>query len=40
MDLSFSTEQLQIQNLARELAQKELAPKAVEIDRTSAFPPC
>ena len=38
MDLSFSTEQLQIQSLARELAQKELAPKAAEIDRTSAFP--
>ena len=38
MDLSFSTEQLQIQKLARELAQKELAPKAAEIDRTSAFP--
>jgi alkylation response protein AidB-like acyl-CoA dehydrogenase len=38
MDLSFSTEQLQIQNLARELAQKELAPKAAEIDRTSTFP--
>jgi alkylation response protein AidB-like acyl-CoA dehydrogenase len=38
MDLSFSTEQLQIQNLARELAQKELAPKAAEIDRTAAFP--
>ena len=38
MDLSFSTEQLQIQNLAGELAQKELAPKAAEIDRTSAFP--
>ncbi len=38
MDLSFSAEQLQIQSLARELAQKELAPKAAEIDRTSAFP--
>lgn len=38
MDLSFSTEQLQIQSLARELAQKELAPKAAEIDRTSVFP--
>jgi alkylation response protein AidB-like acyl-CoA dehydrogenase len=38
MDLSFSAEQLQIQSLARQLAQKELAPKAAEIDRTSAFP--
>jgi len=38
MDLSLSAEQLQIQSLARELAQKELAPKAAEIDRTSAFP--
>ncbi len=38
MDLSFSTEQLQIQTLARELAQKELAPKAAEIDRSSLFP--
>lgn len=38
MDLSFSAEQLQIQSLARELAQKELAPKAAEIDRTSVFP--
>ena len=38
MDLSFSTEQLQIQSLSWELAQKELAPKAAEIDRTSAFP--
>jgi len=38
MDLSFSTAQLQIKSLARELAQKELTPKAAEIDRTSAFP--
>jgi alkylation response protein AidB-like acyl-CoA dehydrogenase len=38
MDLSLSTEQLQIQGLAKEVAQKELAPKAAEIDRTSAFP--
>ena len=38
MDLSFSAEQLQIQSLAREVAQKELAPKAAEIDHTSAFP--
>jgi alkylation response protein AidB-like acyl-CoA dehydrogenase len=38
MDLNLSTEQLQIQNLAREVAQKELAPKAAEIDRSSAFP--
>ena len=38
MDLSLSTEQLQIQNLAKEVARKELAPKAAEIDRTSAFP--
>jgi len=38
MDLNLSTEQLQIQSLAREIAEKELAPKAAEIDRTSAFP--
>ena len=38
MDFNLSTEQLQIQNLARDVAQKELAPKAAEIDRTSAFP--
>jgi butyryl-CoA dehydrogenase len=29
---------MQIQNMARDVAQKELAPKAAEIDRTSAFP--
>jgi len=38
MDFNLTTEQLQIQNLARDVAQKELAPKAAEIDRTQAFP--
>lgn len=38
MDFNLTTEQQQIQNLARDVAQKELAPKAAEIDRTSAFP--
>jgi len=38
MDLSLSAEQLQIQSLARDVAQKELAPKAAGTDRTSAFP--
>lgn len=38
MDLSLSAEQLQIQSLARKVAQKELAPKAAELDRTAAFP--
>jgi butyryl-CoA dehydrogenase len=38
MDINLSAEQLQIQNLARDVAQKELAPKAAEVDRTSAFP--
>ncbi len=38
MDLSLSAEQLQIQSLARDIAQKELATKAAELDRTSAFP--
>ena len=38
MDFSLSTEQQQVQSLARDVAQKELAPKAAEIDRTSAFP--
>jgi butyryl-CoA dehydrogenase len=33
-----SEEQLQIQNLARDVARKELAPKAAELDRISAFP--
>ncbi len=38
MDLNLTAEQLQIQNLARDVAQKELAPRAAEIDRTSTFP--
>lgn len=38
MDLNLTEEQLLIQNLARDMARKELAPKAAEIDRTSAFP--
>ena len=33
-----SEERRQIQNLARDVARKELAPKAAELDRISAFP--
>jgi alkylation response protein AidB-like acyl-CoA dehydrogenase len=39
MNLGFTEEQQQVRNLARDIAQKELAPKAAEIDRTQAFPP-
>ena len=38
MDLNLSVDQLQIQSLARDVAQKELVPKAAEIDRSSTFP--
>jgi alkylation response protein AidB-like acyl-CoA dehydrogenase len=38
MDLNLSTDQLQIQSLARDVAQNELVPKAAEIDRSSTFP--
>ena len=38
MDFSLTAKQLQIQNLAKDVAQKELAPKAAEVDRTSTFP--
>jgi alkylation response protein AidB-like acyl-CoA dehydrogenase len=38
MNFGFTEEQQQVQNLARDIAQKELAPKAAEIDRTQTFP--
>jgi butyryl-CoA dehydrogenase len=38
MNFNLTTEQQQIQSLARDVAQKELAPKAAEVDRTSCFP--
>lgn len=38
MDFNLTTEQMQIQNMARDVAQKELAPKAAEIDRNATFP--
>jgi len=38
MDLSLSSEQVQIQNLAKELAENELAPRAAVVDRDALFP--
>jgi len=38
MDFSFSEEQKQIRGLAREFAQKEIAPIAAEHDETGEFP--
>src|SRR5437899_62179 len=38
MDFSFSEEQKQIRDLAREFAQKEIAPIAAEHDETGEFP--
>lgn len=38
MDVNLTAEQTQTQSLARDVAQKELAPKAAQIDRTSTFP--
>ena len=38
MEFDLTEGQQQIQSLARDVAQKELAPKAAEIDRTSTFP--
>lgn len=38
MDFTFTSEQRLIQKMAREFAQKELAPIAAEIDRDARFP--
>lgn len=38
MDFTFTQEQLLIQKMAREFAQKELAPIAAEIDENARFP--
>jgi len=38
MDFHFSEEQLQIQSIAREFAQKRIAPVAAEFDKSGQFP--
>ncbi|QQR80089.1 MAG: acyl-CoA dehydrogenase [Deltaproteobacteria bacterium] len=38
MDFKLSDEQKMIQNMARDFAQKEVAPKAMELDHKSEFP--
>jgi alkylation response protein AidB-like acyl-CoA dehydrogenase len=38
MDLSFTTDQLMVRNMAKEFATKELEPKAAEIDEKGEFP--
>ncbi|HEX7326336.1 MAG TPA: acyl-CoA dehydrogenase family protein [Rhodanobacteraceae bacterium] len=38
MDFQFSEDQLQIQQIAREFAQKRIAPVAAEFDRSGEFP--
>ncbi len=38
MDFEFNEEQLQIQSIAREFAQKRIAPVAAEFDRSGEFP--
>ncbi|HET6907022.1 MAG TPA: acyl-CoA dehydrogenase family protein [Rhodanobacteraceae bacterium] len=38
MDFHFSEEQLQIQSIAREFAQKRIAPVAAEFDKSGEFP--
>lgn len=38
MDLSLSNDQLMVRNMAREFAQKELEPKAAEVDEKGEFP--
>ncbi|MBI2068210.1 MAG: acyl-CoA dehydrogenase [Deltaproteobacteria bacterium] len=38
MDFQLTSEQLMIRNLARDFAQKEVAPRAEELDRKSEFP--
>jgi butyryl-CoA dehydrogenase len=38
MDFNLSEQQKMLQNLARDFAEKEVAPRAAEIDRTAEFP--
>ena len=38
MDFQFSEEQLQIQSIARDFAQKRIAPVAADFDKTGEFP--
>lgn len=38
MDFNLTEHELMLQNLAREFAEKEVAPRAAEIDRTAEFP--
>ncbi|MEO6967292.1 MAG: acyl-CoA dehydrogenase family protein [Rhodanobacteraceae bacterium] len=38
MDFDFSEEQLQIQSIARDFAQKRIAPVAADFDKSGAFP--
>ncbi len=38
MDFSFSEQEQMLQNMAREFAQREILPQAMEIDRSSEFP--
>ena len=38
MDFNFTEEQLQIQSIARDFAQKRIAPVAAEFDRSGEFP--
>ena len=38
MDFNLTEQEKMLQNLARDFAQKEVAPKAAEIDRTGEFP--
>ncbi|MDQ0254182.1 alkylation response protein AidB-like acyl-CoA dehydrogenase [Evansella vedderi] len=38
MDFSFTKEQLMIRDMVKEFAEKEIAPLAEELDRTSQFP--
>ena len=38
MDFELSAEQARIQQMARDFAQNEIAPRAAEIDRTATFP--
>lgn len=38
MDFNFSEEQLQIQSIAREFAQKRIAPVAADFDKSGEFP--
>ena len=38
MDFNFSEEQLQIQSIAREFAQKRIAPVAADFDKSGQFP--